>query len=303
MIRGRTIDIDGPVHFADFGGAGRPLVLVHGLGGSHLNWMAVAPRLGERGRVLAPDLPGFGRTPLAGRSADIRANQRLLDRFLDTVVGEPAILVGNSMGGLIALLETADAPAKVAGLVLIAPAQPRPAGTRIDLFVAGAFAVYALPGVGERVLRWRAARLGAEGLVRSTLRLCCVDPAAVPPDAVAAHVALARERLAGMPWANSAFLQASRSLIAFLARPSRVYDAVRRIAAPTLLVQGTHDRLVPLAASNALATLRSDWTYSVFDAVGHVPQLEAPERVATTLASWLDTWADGRAAHSGRPRG
>ena len=51
-MRSRTIDLDGPVHYADFGGTGPTLVLVHGLGGSHVNWMAVGPALAhEIGRA------------------------------------------------------------------------------------------------------------------------------------------------------------------------------------------------------------------------------------------------------------
>src|SRR6266704_1878725 len=146
-MRSRTVDLGGPVHFADFGGAGPTMVLVHGLGGSHLNWAAVGSALAARARVLAPDLAGFGRTPLAGRAATVQANRRLLDRFLDAVGDGPAILVGNSMGGLIAMLEAARRPAKVAGLVLVGPAQPRPSRTLVDPIVALTFAAYALPGI------------------------------------------------------------------------------------------------------------------------------------------------------------
>lgn len=295
-MRSRTIDLDGPVHVVDFGGTGPAMVLVHGLGGSHVNWMAVGARLAERARVIALDFPGFGRTPLAGRSASIAANQAMLDRFLDTVVEEPAILVGNSMGGLISLLQAADAPAKVRGLVLVAPAQPRPAGSRPDLLVAATFAAYALPGVGERVLGWRAARLGPEGLVRATLQLCCGDPGLVSADVVAAHVALARDRIAGMPWAHGAFLEASRSLLLVLFRAGRFRAAVRRITAPTLIVQGTRDRLVPVAASQALAALRPDWSLVLLDGVGHVPQLEVADRFVATLTSWLDRAAPDEVA-------
>lgn len=51
-MRHGVVDLDGPVHFLDFGGEGDPLLLVHGLGGSALNWMAVGPRLAERHRTL-----------------------------------------------------------------------------------------------------------------------------------------------------------------------------------------------------------------------------------------------------------
>ena len=286
-MRSRTIDLDGPVHFADFGGSGPTLVLVHGLGGSHVNWLAVAPALARRARVLAVDLAGFGRTPLDGRSADVSANRILLDRFLETVAAAPAILIGNSMGGLLSIMEAALAPERVAGLVLVAPAQPRSAEARVDGTVAALFTLYALPLVGEQVLRWRARLLGPAGVVRATLALCCADPARIPPDVVEAHVALARERLERMPWANRAFVQAARSLIAVVARRSWFDQMVRRIAAPTLLVQGDRDRLVAAAASRRLAGLRPDWSFDLLSDVGHVPQLEEPARFVGCVERWL----------------
>ena len=299
-MRSRTIDLDGPVHFADFGGSGPPMVLVHGLGGCHVNWMAVGPALATRARVVAPDLAGFGRTPLAGRSASVEANQRLLDRFLDAVADEPAILVGNSMGGLIAMMEAAHDPAKVERLVLVGPAQPRPPARSLDPMVALAFATYAVPGLGETLLRWRAARLGPEGTVRHSLALCCADAASLSPDIVVGHVTMAVERQA-MPWVHAAFIEAARSLMAVTGRRSRLRALIAAIQAPTLLVQGTQDRLVPLAASRATAALRPDWSFAVFDGIGHVPQLEAPDRFVETVTSWLDAEErDTRAARGVR---
>ena len=65
----RFVDLDGPLHYLDFGGPadGPLLVCVHGLGGSHVNWVAIGPKLAQTCRVLALDLAGHGRTPLAGR--------------------------------------------------------------------------------------------------------------------------------------------------------------------------------------------------------------------------------------------
>src|SRR5262249_47261502 len=86
---------------------------------------------------------------------------------------------------------------------------------------------------------------------------------------------------------HAAFLQAARSMIALLVRPEALRLAIRRIHTSALIVQGTHDRLVPLAASRALAALRPDWTLTVFEGVGHVPQLEAPEHFVATVLDWL----------------
>ena len=83
----RWTDIDGPVHYLDFGGPARgPVIIgVHGLGGSAVNWLAIAPLLTDRCRLLAPDLAGHGLTRSAGRGADVASNRVLLHRFIETV--------------------------------------------------------------------------------------------------------------------------------------------------------------------------------------------------------------------------
>ncbi len=287
-MRTLTVDLDGPVNYADFGGTGPTIVLVHGLGGSHANWLAVGPALALRARVLAPDLAGFGRTPPAGRSCDVRSNRALLDRFIDEIAGGPVTLVGNSMGGLLSLMEAALRKEKVHGLVLVDPALPRAPGARPDAIVAAAFAAYAVPGIGERFVTERARRLGPAGMVRETMRLCCVDPTRIPPEVVEAHVALATERMETMPWATRSFLQAARSLLALLAQRRRIEEIVAQIVAPTLIVHGARDRLVSVTAARALALRRPDWTLRVLDNVGHTPQLEAPDLFVDTVVRWLD---------------
>ncbi len=84
----RWADLDGPVHYLDFGGpASGPLVVcVHGLGGAAVNWLALGPLLAERCRVLALDLPGFGLTRSAGRSTSVQANGDLARRFVAEVL-------------------------------------------------------------------------------------------------------------------------------------------------------------------------------------------------------------------------
>ena len=117
----RVADLGGPVHYVDFGGAAEAprVVLVHGLGGSHLNWCLLAPPLVPHARVLALDLVGFGLTYPEGRSATVQANAALVARFVREVAGGPAVLVGNSMGGMVSILATAAQPGAVTGLTLI----------------------------------------------------------------------------------------------------------------------------------------------------------------------------------------
>jgi pimeloyl-ACP methyl ester carboxylesterase len=284
----RTVDLGGPVHVVDFGGDpdGPVVVLVHGLGGSHLNWDVLAPRLTGAARVLALDLPGFGRSEPGSRTASVPANVAVLGRFLDEVVGEPAVLVGNSMGGMISILTAGEKPEAVRGLVLLDPAVPGGARRALDPLVALTFALYAVPLVGERFLRRRRLRQSSTARVYETLRLVGVDPAAVPADVVDRSVTLIEERqdVEGM---DRAFLAAARSLLRVLADPRRYRRAMAGIAAPVLLLHGDRDRLVPVSSARDIARRHPAWRYVELAGVGHVPQLQVPERVAAELLAWL----------------
>jgi pimeloyl-ACP methyl ester carboxylesterase len=286
--KSRTVDLGGPVHMVDYGGLpeGPTVVLVHGLGGSHLNWDLFAPLLTPHARVLSLDLPGFGRSEPGTRQATVDANVAVLDRFLREVTGAPVVLVGNSMGGMISILETAAAPELVRGLVLLDPAVPGPRRS-LDPLVALTFVTYALPGVGEQALRVRRRRTGARAQVLDMLRLCGVDPAGVPAPLVDRSVALVEQRqdVAGM---DRAFLTAARSLLRILADPRRYRRAMAGILVPVLLVHGERDRLVSVANARDLAGRHPDWRYVELPGVGHVPQLQVPERLATDVISWMD---------------
>lgn len=287
-IRSCTADLDGPTHYFDFGGpADGPLMVgIHGLGGAAWNWAAVAPGLTGHVRFLAVDLAGHGRTPAAGRRTTVPANRQLLDRFLQVVADEPAILIGNSMGGAISLLEAAARPHLVRGLVLVDPALPRPLLSRIDPQVAARFALMALPRLGEATLARRRQRLSAEQQVRETLTLCCVDPSRIPADIVALGVELSTERW-GDEYAAADFLAAARSVVKLLSRPSRLGDAMRAVRAPVLLIHGDSDRLVPLRVARSVARANPSWRFAIAADTGHVPQLERPEWTAQVVLDWM----------------
>src|SRR5260221_12223365 len=102
-VRHRTANLDGPVHYVDFGGTGRPLLMVHGLGGSALNWMAVGPEIANSHHAIAIDLAGFGQTPLFSRRAAVGGNAELVHEFIEHVIGRSVVTLGNSMGGTIAV--------------------------------------------------------------------------------------------------------------------------------------------------------------------------------------------------------
>ncbi len=176
--RSRWADVGGPVRYLDFGGPRRAplLVCVHGLGGSAVNWLALAPLLTGRYRVLAPDLAGHGLTRSACRGTDVPANVRLLEGFLDQVADGPAVLMGNSMGGMICVLAATAAPEAVSSLILVDPALPfRPA--RPDPAVAAMFAVTGIPVLGRATLRRVATLAASSGGGRACWRCAAPIPA------------------------------------------------------------------------------------------------------------------------------
>lgn len=285
-----TADLDGPVHWVDFGaphGDDRaPVLLVHGLGGSHLNWVRIAPALTDDRHVVAIDLPGFGLTPGAGRRTTVQANARLLGRFIDEVLGRPAVLVGNSMGGMVSALLAAKRPELVTGLCLVDPSLPL-VHRHQDPLVAAQFALFSLPFLSNTYLERNQRRYSAEEQVRRTLALCFADRTRIDPDVFEADIVLAEHR-ATLPGVHSEFLGAARSLVRVLAR-GRTYAAhLRSIARPVLLVHGQQDRLVPFAAAEATAAANARWDTLFLAGVGHVPQLEVPDLVLERLVPWLD---------------
>jgi len=287
------------VHYVDFGGPDAPgesthtpVVLVHGLGGSHLNWVLLAPRLRGYGRVYALDLAGFGLTRGGERESTVTANVSLLATFLRTVVGEPAVLVGNSMGGMVSLLLTAAHPDLVSRLVLLDPSIP----TRrrdADRQVAATFFVYGIPRVGEALVRRINERTDRQR-VMDTTNLCFADPTRADPEVLDAGEALLAYRRANAPEAPRAYLAAARSILRVLQR-GRTYAALLRgLDVPVLLVHGERDRLVPVAAARAAAAENPAWTVHIVPDLGHAPMLEKPELVADLVGDWLTTHDTGR---------
>ena len=282
-MRHKVADLDGPVHYLDFGGAGRPVVMVHGLAGAAINWMAVGPQIARTHRALAIDLAGFGQTPLFGRAATVAANAELVHEFLVKVVAEPAVLIGNSMGGYISILEAGAHPDAVHSLVLVDPAVPGIHVTRPQPRMLATMAALSVPGLARSLLDRRARSLGAENLVRQTLALVCADPSRVDPEVVAAHVQLTRERGHLGPQNGRALVQASRSIGIGMASP-RFWTRLARVKAPTLVVHGALDRVIPVSAARELVRRRPDWQLKVLDGTGHVPMMETPAEFLEALS-------------------
>lgn len=284
--RHETIFMDGPIHVADFGGEGQPLLLVHGLGSSHAIWLVVGAALSRHARVVAVDLPGFGYSPLRRRSASVDAAAGYLGRVIDAVFGSPAVVVGNSMGGVVGMLAARDHPDEVSGLVLVNPGLRRPSGVHLDREVLRRFGAILLPVVGESYLGRQWGDLGPEGVVRASIELSCTDPSRVPRFVVESLVEVVTH-VQRSPGSRHAYLEATRSLIRFAGSHRQHHRLVTGFDQPTLLVAGEFDRLVPVEAARAVAVERPDWAFEVLPDAGHTPQLDHPDALVAAITGWL----------------
>ena len=283
----RTDDADGPIAFREWEGpAETTFVLVHGLGGSHVNWVRVTDGLSGLGRVLAPDLPGFGWSPKLGRDTGIMSLRRALAGFVDRHAPGEVVICGNSMGGGIGILHAAIAPDRVRGLVLTSSVFPWARGALPHPAVVSAFAAYDAGPIGETLVRERMRRLSAERIVRIGFAITTVDPGALPEEVVQLHVDAVHERQAD-PEGPEAFLGAARSLLRLGRRPDVSSRALSGVRCPVLVIHGRRDRLIPARVAEAALAERPTWRGRFFPNVGHVPMLEAPGRWLSEVADWF----------------
>jgi pimeloyl-ACP methyl ester carboxylesterase len=283
------IDIDGPIAYRAWEGPPEAtFVLLHGLGGSHLSWIQVASGLAGLGRVLAPDLPGFGRSPRLGRPTRLMDQRRWLTRFLDETAPGPVIVAGNSMGGVVALLEAALEPERVAGVVLTSSVFPMSGGPMPNPLILGAFAAYDVPRIGEVVVKTRNAAFDPETFVRVGLRILAGDPSAIPDDVIRLNADLVAD-LRNDPEAEGAFLEAARSINSYVRSPTAGRRAMSNVRCPVLVIHGRKDRFVPAAYAEVALTTYPAWRGRLLAGVGHVPQMESPARWLTEVGDWYSS--------------
>jgi pimeloyl-ACP methyl ester carboxylesterase len=263
-------------------GGDEPALYVHGLGGASTNWTDYAGLLATRLDGEALDLPGFGRSGPSPRGYSVQEHARVVVSYLQHRGAGPVHLIGNSLGGVVSVLVAAARPDLVRTLTLISPAMPwlRP---RLGSDVAMPLLI--LPGIG-RLAQKRVDGLPPERRAAGMIRICFAHPERVPPNRVQEAVAdMAARR--DMPWAGQAFTSSLRGLTrSYLTFGDRsIWARARQIQAPALVVWGTEDKLVPVAAAPRTAAEIPGSRLLVLPDVGHVAMLEAPDTTArATLA-------------------
>lgn len=255
------------------GEAGPPVILVHGLGASAEIWKDNIGPLAESHRVYAPDLVGFGHTD----KPDIKYNPQdfilFLKGFMDAVGLEKASLVGLSLGGGIALLFTIEYPARVEKLVLVDSAGLGPEMTLPMKLGSMAFFTkwlkFSKPMLASGMKRLVYNQdVVTEGLVDLYYKMLA------KPDAM---------RTVSRVLSSVATLAGARKDVLGLIR-----ERLHTIDVPTLIVWGREDRIIPLKHGiQGQEQIRGARLY-IFDACGHIPNLEKPAEFNRIVLDFLD---------------
>jgi pimeloyl-ACP methyl ester carboxylesterase len=281
-ITSRVVDIAGTrVHYLRAGTEDdRPTqLLIHSMGAGAWSWMDVIGPLSATGLVIAPDLPGSGRSrPIRRGTGDIFADAQFIDRFTAALGIERIAAHGHSSGGLAAALFAGVVPDRVERLVLTSaplpglPDPPRfPGAWRVGLRVARPVADI-LVGAAMR-LRAGAWRRSIED--RDSARLG-TDMSRISPELLS----LAAEEVSRlvMPWRVEGAVDAKISVLrALTVDEARTRERLAQIRAPTLLLWGADDRLIPQRLIDEVEAAHPEWVSRTVDNVGHLLPWESPE--------------------------
>jgi pimeloyl-ACP methyl ester carboxylesterase len=249
-------------------GQGPDLLLLHGLGATKASFFETAAALSRSYRVHALDLPGFGSSSKPATAAyDARFFAANVTGVMDALGIERAHLVGNSLGGRVAIEVGLREPDRVAGLALLCPA--------VAFVKRGYSPIVRLLRPELGLLPHRFAR----ATVANQFWGLFADRDIVDPS-VADIVVDEFQRIYGSPGARLAFLSAARNV--YLDRPfgrDGFYPRLAELEPQALFVWSSHDKLIPAALSRHVAEWLPTAEQIVIDACGHAPQVERPEQV------------------------
>ena len=274
-------------------GESPPLVIfIHGLGDEADSWRHIIPLLSSRGiRVLALDLPGFGRSVAAGtfrRAINLKRHEAAVLKLIEAVSGDSLVsgrtsafinriyLAGNSMGTLIAEMIAIKRPDLVKGLILLDGSIPGgPSNPGLVNLLRLLFSK-----------KWyRSYRNDPEGAWTS-LYPYYADLDAMPEE----DRDFLRKRVMARVESSSqerAFFATQRSLVWVYAIASRISEKIRNYAGKILLIWGEKDKIIPLSSTDLFRTIRPDAELMVIPGAGHLPHQEKPEETAQAICQFL----------------
>jgi pimeloyl-ACP methyl ester carboxylesterase len=271
-----SISVNGERVAYRLAGEGPLLLLVHGMAGSSMTWRRIMPELAKRFTVLAPDLLGQGESDKSRGDDSLGAHANTLRDLLDALGYERATVVGQSLGGGVAMQFAYQYPERCERLVLV---DSGGLGREVTVFLRmltipgfeAVFPLFCTPRLrdaGDRLARW----LGRLG-VRST-------PAR--QEIWRSYASLAD------PGSRRAFFRSLRDVVDLSGQAvsalGRLYRAARL---PTLIVWGAQDPFIPVSHAVAAHEAIPGSRLEIFDGVGHYPHCEAPERFVAVLVDFI----------------
>ncbi|HEX3674562.1 MAG TPA: alpha/beta hydrolase [Rhizomicrobium sp.] len=258
-------------HVRDQGNkAGSPLVLVHGSNASFVTWEPWVKRLGDTYRVISIDMPGHG---LTGAVPNHDYSQEGMVKFVKEVTDRLALttfaIAGNSMGGGIAARFAEEHPGNVTHLILVdAAGMPTKEGSNIPL----AFKLARVPVVNQILLHITPRSLVTEGLNDAVIHKEIITDKMIDSYWDFARMTGTRQATLerfNLPWTND------------------VATHIADIKAPTLILWGAEDHLIPVEAAGEFHRAIPGSILIVYPAKGHVPQEEVADRSAADVRAFL----------------
>jgi pimeloyl-ACP methyl ester carboxylesterase len=255
-------------------GEGPAIVFIHGLSGSWQNWLENLPEFARDHRVIALDLPGFGHSELPFDRITITGYAATVDAVMAALGIDRAVIVGNSMGGFVAVDLALHHPDRVEKLVLVAAAGLSVEHMRNDRAMVALRRLERLITGYNGFISTRSDLMSRRaGLRRQLLRLVAAHPERLPAPIVSEQL-----KASGKP----GFVDAVEALTTYPIR-SRLPE----IACPTLIIWGANDRLVPVGDAARFARGIAGSRKLVYADTGHVPMLERPERFNADLRDFM----------------
>ncbi|QEQ01933.1 alpha/beta fold hydrolase [Thermosynechococcus sp. B0] len=260
---------------------GSPVILLHGFGASLGHWRYNLRLLGEHQPTYALDLMGLGAAekPIAAYGAEFWAAQ--VHAFWQKIVGQPAVIVGNSIGALIALTCAYRYPQMAAGVVMLSLPDP---AVREELIpraiaplVSGIEQIFTAPWL----LRTLFYAIRRPFIVKRWAQLAYANPDCVDDELLEILLTPAYD-----DGSDRAFVQITRAMSRTDFGPS-AKTMLKTVSQPLLLIWGKQDRFIPPALSQRFQQAQPRMQVVELDQTGHCPHDEQPDRVNGLILDWL----------------
>jgi pimeloyl-ACP methyl ester carboxylesterase len=274
--RARDLKARGINTFLLEAGEGTPVLLLHGLGATNASMLTTMWDFAADHRVIAPDMPGCGDSSKPIRSYDAAFFAEWAITLLDELEIDRAHIIGNSLGGRVALEASLLAPDRVDRLVLLTPSPAfirRREFVRLVRFLRPEMALLPLPIAHKRIVS------STKGMFSRPSRL---------PDAWYEAAADEFLRIFSTPRGRIAFFSAARQI--YLEEPygeDGFWDRLSDVQSPTLFVWGERDRLVPAKFAKHVEKALPNSESVVLRDCGHVPQYEHPDQTHSLARKFL----------------